>query len=72
MPVFIKMVLFGSYEEKQVVDYDICHHIHKIKIRIEHYWAKVKKFHSRHIKKYGWRNGKSVIESLRLCPNLKG
>ena len=40
--------------------------------KIEHYWAKLKKFHSRHIKKYGWRNGESVIESLQLCPNLTG
>ena len=38
--------------------------------KIEHYWAKVKKFHSRHMKKHGWRNGKSVIESLQFCPNL--
>ena len=38
--------------------------------KIEHYWAKVKKFHSRYMKKYGWRNGESVIESLQLCPNL--
>ena len=38
--------------------------------KIEHYWSKVKKFHSQHMKKHGWRNGKSVIESLQLCPNL--
>ena len=38
--------------------------------KIKHYWAKVKKFHSRHMKKYGWRNGESVIESLQMCPNL--
>ena len=38
--------------------------------KIEHYWSKVKKFHSRHMKKHGWRNGESVIESLQLCPNL--
>ena len=38
--------------------------------KIEHYWAKLKKFNSRHIKKHGWSNGKSVIESLQLCPNL--
>ena len=38
--------------------------------KIEHYWAKVKKFHSRHIKKYGCRDGQSVIESLQMCPNL--
>ena len=36
----------------------------------DHYWAKLKKFHSRYIKKYGWRNGESVIESLQLYPNL--
>ena len=36
--------------------------------KIEHYWAKLKKF--QHMKKYGWRDGESVIESLQLCPNL--
>ena len=41
-----------------------------IKYYWEHYWAKVEKFHIQHIKKTGWRNGESVIESLQMCPNL--
>ncbi|MEM9424668.1 MAG: IS630 family transposase [Spirochaetota bacterium] len=40
--------------------------------KIEHYWAKAKKYHAKHMEQTSWRDGESVMETLVLCPNLIG